>query len=144
LIDERGSLFDAALVNQIRGLLVEYGIVMQKGVTVVRRAIPGILEDGENGLSDLSRECSAELYAELVALDEKIACYEKKLVRINQTHDACQRLDEINGVGAVTATATYAAVGQGRDFRNGRHFSAWLGLVPKQHSSGGKDTLLGN
>ncbi len=140
---ERHVTERTALVNQIRGLLAEYGIVIPQGVTAVRRALPGILEDGENGLSDLSRDCFAELYAELVMLDEKIAQDEKKLVRIQHAHAVCQRLDEIIGIGALTATALYAAAGTAQDFRHGRHFAAWLGLVPRQHSSGGKDILLG-
>ena len=140
---ERGIKERTALVNQIRGLLAEYGIVMHHGITAVHRAMPGILEDGENGLSDLSRECFAELYAELSVLDEKMARHEQKIRRIQQEHEVCQRLDEIIGIGPITATATYAAAGCAREFRNGRHFSAWLGLVPRQHSSGGKDQLLG-
>lgn len=140
---ERSVKERTALVNQIRGLLAEYGIVIHKGVTAVRRALPRILEDSENRLSGFSRECFAELYDELTALDKKIASYEQKIANIQQSHDICQRLDEIIGIGPITATALYAAAGQANEFRNGRHFSAWLGLVPKQHSSGGKDTLLG-
>ncbi len=102
---ERGVKERAALVNQIRGLLAEYGIVIHQGVRAVRRAIPEILEDGENGLSGLSRECFAGLYDELTALDEKIASHEQKLADIERTHDICQRLDGIIGIGPITATA---------------------------------------
>lgn len=132
-----------ALVNQIRGLLAESGIVIRQGVTAVRKALPGILEDGENGLTSRSRECFARLRDELIEVDARCVCYEQKIVQVNQEYEVCQRLDEIIGIGPVTATAIYAAGGSGTEFRNGRHFSAWLGLVPRQHSSGGKDTLLG-
>lgn len=132
-----------ALVNQLRGLLAEYGIVIRQGITAVRKALPKILEDGDNGLTPRGRECFAQLRDELIALDTTCQRYEQTIVQINQEHALCQRLDEIIGIGPITATATYAAAGNGREFRNGRHFSAWLGLVPKQHSSGGKDTLLG-
>lgn len=132
-----------ALVNQIRGLLAEYGIVINKGVAAVRRDLPLILEDAENGLTAMSRESFSELLEELRNIDERYAQCERKILVINQSHEVCQRLNDILGVGPVTATAVYAAAGDGKDFVNGRHFSAWLGLVPRQHSSGGKDTLLG-
>jgi transposase len=132
-----------ALVNQIRGLLAEYGIVIKKGVASVRSELPGILEAAENTLSIMARESFAVLYEELLELDNKHRACEKKIIEINRSHDVCKRLDEINGIGPVTATALYAAAGTAKEFENGRHFSAWLGLVPKQHSSGGKANLLG-
>ena len=132
-----------ALANQARGLLAEYGIVIRKGIRAVSHALPDLLEDAENGLTPLTRELFVELYDELQALNERFDQCEQRIIVINQSNDACQRLDEILGIGPVTATATYAAVGDGKDFSNGRHFSAWLGLVPGQHSSGGKATLLG-
>ena len=132
-----------ALANQIRGLLAEYGIVIRLGITAVRKALPEILEDGENGLTPRGRACFAQLRDELVEIDATCARYEQQIVQVNQEYEVCRRLDEIIGIGPITATATYAAAGNAREFRNGRHFSAWLGLVSKQHSSGGKDTLLG-
>lgn len=132
-----------ALVNQIRGLLAEYGIVINKGIPAVRAAVPGILEDADNGLTSLSRELFAELLEELRAIDERFKRCEQRIKAVNQENEVCQRLDEILGVGAITASAVYAAAGDGKDFVNGRHFSAWLGLVPKQHSTGGKTVLLG-
>ena len=130
-------------VNQIRGLLAEYGIVIRLGITAVRKALPEILEDGENGLTPRGRACFAQLRDELVEIDATCARYEQQIVQVNQEYDVCRRLDEVIGIGPITATATYAAAGTAKEFRNGRHFSAWLGLVPRQHSSGGKDTLLG-
>ena len=132
-----------ALVNQTRGLLTEYGIVINKGVAAVRKALPWVLEDAENGLTPLAREVFAELFDELQALEERLKRCERRIEAVNQENEVCRRLDEILGVGAITASATYAAAGQGKDFVNGRHFSAWLGLVPGQHSSGGKAVLLG-
>lgn len=132
-----------ALVNQVRGLLAEYGLVINKGVTAVRRDLPLMLEDAENGLTPLAREVFSELLDELRALEERLKRCERRIEAVNQQNETCRRLDEILGVGAITASATYAAAGQGKDFVNGRHFSAWLGLVPGQHSSGGKSVLLG-
>ncbi len=132
-----------ALANQIRGLLAEYGIVIRLGITAVRKALPEILEDGENGLTPRGRACFAQLRDELVEIDATCARYEQQIVQVNQEYEVCRRLDKVIGIGPITATATYAAAGTAKEFRNGRHFSAWLGLVPRQHSSGGKDTLLG-
>ena len=140
---ERGVKERTALVNQIRGLLAEYGIVIRLGITAVRKALPEILEDGENGLTPRGRACFAQLRDELVQIDAQCQRYEQQIVQVNQEYEVCRRLDEVIGIGPITATATYAAAGNAKEFRNGRHFSAWLGLVPKQHSSGGKDTLLG-
>ena len=138
LIKER-----TALVNQIRGQLAEYGIVIHKGVAAVRSQLPRILEDAGNDLTVLAREYFFESYESLADLDGKCRACEKKLEVINKENALCQRLDDIHGIGSVTATALYAAAGDGKEFKNGRHMSAWLGLVPGQHSSGGKNTLLG-
>jgi len=132
-----------ALANQVRGLLAEYGLVIHQGIRAVSQSLPEILEDAENGLTPLTRELFAELYDELQMLNARFEQCEQRIKVINQGNETCQRLDEILGIGALTATAVYAAAGDGKDFSNGRHFSAWLGLVPGQHSSGGKATLLG-
>lgn len=132
-----------ALVNQIRGLLAEYGIVVHKGINTVRRELPMILEDAENGLTVFARELFNELQQELRALDERLASCEKRIHTLSKENEICQRLDDILGIGELTASATYAAAGDGKDFKNARHFSAWLGLVPGQHSTGGKPALLG-
>ncbi|MEJ1298864.1 MAG: IS110 family transposase [Candidatus Sedimenticola sp. (ex Thyasira tokunagai)] len=132
-----------ALVNQVRGLLAEYGVVINKGVAAVRRGLPEILEDAENGLTPLARELFAELQEESQTIDKRLEQCEKRIKSLNQENEVCQRLDEILGIGPITASATYAAAGDGKDFVSGRHFSAWLGLVPGQHSTGGKTVLLG-
>ena len=132
-----------ALVNQVRGLLAEYGVVINKGVAAVRKALPEILEDAENGLTPLTREIFAELQEELWVIDKRFKQCEKRIQCLNQDNEVCQRLDEILGIGPITASATYAEAGDGKNFVNGRHFSAWLGIVPGQHSSGGRTVLLG-
>ncbi|MCF6280628.1 MAG: IS110 family transposase [Candidatus Polarisedimenticolaceae bacterium] len=132
-----------ALVNQIRGLLAEYGVVINMGVAAVRKALPEILEDAKNGLTPLTREIFSEFQEELKSMDKRFKQCEARIKSLNQGNEVCRRLDEILGVGPLTASATYAAAGDGKNFVNGRHFSAWLGLVPGQHSSGGKTVLLG-
>ena len=132
-----------ALVNQVRGLLAEYGFVINKGVTAIRQSLPEILGDADNGLSDLSRECFSELLDSLRVLDQDFKRCEQRIKSLIQNNAVCQRLNDILGIGPLTASATFAAAGDGKDFVNGRHFSAWLGLVPRQHSSGGKTVLLG-
>ena len=132
-----------ALVNQVRGLLAEYGVIINKGVNTVRKGLPEILEDAENGLTPLARELFAEHLEELQILDQRFKRCEKRIATLNQENEVCQRLIEMLGVGPITASAAYAAAGDGKEFVNGRHFSAWIGLVPGQHSTGGKTTLLG-
>ncbi len=132
-----------ALVNQVRGLLAEYGVEIGQGRSRVRGLLPGILEDGENGLSGEFRALLAALYEALVGLDERIARLDEQIERWAQTDEQAQRLMSIPGVGPVTATALLAAVGDVRAFRNGRELAAWLGLVPRQHATGGREQLLG-
>lgn len=132
-----------ALVNQVRGLLAEYGVVINKGVAAVRKRLPEILEDAENDLTALTRELFVELLEELQALDQRFEQCGQRIESLNQENDICRRLDEVLGIGPITASATYAAAGDGKDFVNGRHFSAWLGLVPGQRTTGGKIVLLG-
>ena len=85
----------------------------------------------------------AELLGELRVVDERFEQCDRRIKALNKANEVCQRLDGILGIGPITASATYAAAGDGKDFVNGRHFSAWLGLVPGQHSTGGKTVLLG-
>ena len=132
-----------ALVNQIRGLLSEYGIVITQGIKRLRKELPAILEDAENELSVLSREMFIDLQDQLKKIDEKVAEYEIKIERLFKKSEICQRIATIPGVGVLTATAVIASVGDAKVFKNGRHLSAFLGLVPGQHSSGNKQRLLG-
>lgn len=132
-----------ALCNRIRGLLAEYGLILPKGINVLRRRLPEFMEDGENGLSDVFRRLLAEGYQQLQDLDGHIASYTQELDRQAQQHDACQRLQTVPGFGPIVASAFHSVIGNGEAYRRGRDVSASLGLVPKQHSSGGKDVLLG-
>ena len=132
-----------AQANQIRGLLMEYGLIIPQGISYIRKAIPQILEDANNELTALFRELLVELYEEMVHLDERIKTLENTLEALCAQNDDCQRLLSIPGVGLLSATAMVASIGDIRAFKNGRELAAWLGLVPRQHSTGGKPTLLG-
>lgn len=132
-----------ALSNSIRGLLGEYGIVFAKGVTTLRRKIPEILEDAENGLSLRFRNLLVRRYEQLVELEEHITFYTKELEYLSQQDDACQRLQTVPGFGPIVASAFRSVVGDGRAYARGRDAAASIGLVPRQYSSGGKNVLLG-
>ena len=132
-----------ALCNQLRGLLGEYGIVFSRGVNVLRKRIPGILEDGENGLSDFFRRLLSQGYQQLTELDAHIDAYTQTLEAHSKRDDACQRLQTIPGYGPIVSSAYYSVVGNGKAYRRGRDVSASLGIVPRQHSSGGKNVLTG-
>lgn len=133
-----------AQVNQIRGLLLEYGIAMPQGRVAVGRCLAEMLEDAANGLSDRFRAELRGLAEELRHLDERVAYYDAQIETIAQSHPQAQALMTIPGLGAKGATALVAAVGEDpRLFKNGRGLAAWLGLVPRQHSTGGRDRLLG-
>jgi transposase len=132
-----------ALVNQVRGVLAERGIVIAQGMTRLRKQLPVIVEDDGNALTSLSREVMREVYEELVALDERVTRADPLIKRVFADSESCQKLAKIAGVGPVVATALVAAVGNAKEFTNGRHLATWLGLVPRQCSSGGKERLLG-
>jgi transposase len=131
------------LINQIRGLLAEYGIMLQQHPGQVRRGLPAVLEDAENQLTGASRDLFRSLYEELAELDEKIAAADNRIQVAFQNTPNCQRIAAAEGVEPLIASAVVAAISNGHAFENGRQFSAWLGLVPRQHSSGGKSRLLG-
>lgn len=130
-----------ALSNEIRGVLLEYGITLPKGIGQVRSRLPQVI--AEHGVDKSSTWCELfnNLYLEFVELDKGISHYEKRLEIIAKENATCRKLLQIPGVGVMTATAVYAAVGNPRVFKNGRQFAAWLGLVPKQYSTGGKPKL---
>lgn len=130
------------LANQIRGLLQEHGIILPKGISAIKK-IPLTIEDATNELTHCGRELIKELYEEFLLLNNKIKSYEEKIKNLSKNDKRCVRLQTIPGIGKITATAIVAAVGEGEVFKKGRHFSAWLGLVPKQNSSGEKNRLLG-
>lgn len=132
-----------AQVNQIRGLLHEYGIVCARSVAALRKSVPVILEDAENALTPLFRELLYGLWDELRRLDRRIQAYDAEIKRLSEQSDICRRLMTIPGIGPMTATAMEAAASDGKAFKSGREMAAWLGLVPRQHSTGGKPRLLG-
>ena len=132
-----------ALSNSTRGLLGEYGISFSKGLAVLRRKIPELLEDADNGLSLRFRNLLARRYEQLVEIDEHIAFYTKELELLSKQDDACQRLQTIPGFGPIVASAFRSTIGDGRAYSRGRHAAASLGLVPRQYSTGGKNVLLG-
>jgi transposase len=132
-----------ALVNEIHGLLHEYGIVVPKGVSKFRQTVVGKLEVEKAKLTPLSQEMFGKLVEEFAVLDQQLVYYQEKLATVATTHPECQRLMTIPGIGPLTATALVAAISDASAFKNGRQFAAWLGLVPRQHTTGGKERLLG-
>src|SRR6201982_2597303 len=132
-----------ALVNEVHGLLNEYGIVIPKGVSKFRQAVVGKLESEQDKLTPLSQEMFWKLVDEFAALEKQLTYYQEKLEALSTTHPECQRLMRIPGIGPLSATALVAAVSDASAFKNGRQFAASLGLVPRQHSTGGKERLLG-
>jgi transposase len=132
-----------ALVNEVHGLRHEYGIVIPKGVAKFRQAVREQLASEPDTLTPLSQEMCGKVVEEFVALEEQLAYYQEKLDTLAKRHPECQRLLTIPGIGPFSATALVAAVSDARAFKNGRQFAAWLGLVPRQHSTGGKERLLG-
>ena len=142
-VRERRLQERTALCNQLRGLLAEYGVILPKGIHVVRGRLPELLEDGENGLSHLFRRLLAQSYQQLQELDAHIDVYNEELKRYSRQSDGCQRLQTIPGFGPLVASAFFSHVASGECYRRGRDVSASIGLVPRQHSSGGKQVLLG-
>ena len=131
-----------ALVNEVRGLLAEFGVVIDRlGVSAVRRAIPRLLDSTESDLPVPLRELLRALYDELVSLDVRLATLNQTLDGHAEQDGRVKRLQQIEGVGPVTASAIVATIGDGKQFKTGRDFAAFLGMVPNQHSSGGKARL---
>ncbi len=132
-----------AQANQIRGLLGEFGIVLPQGISHVVRCIPDIVEDADNELPPMFRELLFHLRFYLIELNHQIEALEKQITEWHKNNEDSKRLAQIPGFGVLTASALAASIGNARCFKNGRELAAWLGLVPRQHSSGGKPMLLG-
>jgi transposase len=132
-----------AKANQIRGLVGEYGIVAPVGIQQLRRALPQWLEDAENGLTEEFRALLADLAEDLRYLDDRIAALTEEISRSVEKDPVARRLLSLRGVGPLTASALAGALGDGKAFKKGREFAASVGLIPGQHSTGGKDRLLG-
>ena len=132
-----------ALINEIRGLCLEYGIVITPGAAKVKSSLCTVIAESTNELTPSSRECMQDLYEELVDVELRLKNLDTRIRQLCRQNENCQRILKVPGVGELTATAIVAAVPNPKEFRNGRHMSAWLGLVPRQSSSGDKQVLLG-
>lgn len=141
----RSSLVDQrkATANQIRGLTAEYGLIAPKELVGLRAAIPQWLEDLDNGLSERFRRLLRGLWQDVLALDRRIIELEREIEQIARQDPVAVRLQQLRGIGPITATALVATVGNASQFANGRQMAASFGLTPKQNSSGGKERLLG-
>lgn len=131
-----------ALANRIRGYLRESGLFLTVGISQVRKQVPLFLEDGGNELTFGMREILASCHKKLLELDEEINKYTQKIELFCKHNPICERLMKLSGVGPMIASIVFATMGSPTNFKNGRHFAAFLGLVPKEHSSGGKHCLM--
>jgi transposase len=129
--------------NQLRGLLLEYGIAIPEGISQIRKTIPCLLEDAENSLTSTMRFLIHTVYEFLCTTDKNIAEITDKIESFTKSNDLCKRILQIDGFGPLSSTAFVSAVGSGKQFKCGRDASAWLGVVPRQYSTGGKTVLLG-
>ncbi|MGH3848471.1 MAG: IS110 family transposase [Pseudonocardiaceae bacterium] len=132
-----------ALINQLRGLLAEFGLVLATGASQVRSKLPAVLENAEGALPPLALELFRELYEELRQLEQRIAEHDRRIERLYRGNGVARKLAEVEGIGPLTATAFTATVAHAVQFKNGRQCAAWLGLTPRQDSTGGKNRLLG-
>jgi transposase len=132
-----------AQANQMRGLLAEFGIVMPQGIKPLRTQIPDVLEDAENELTPKMRDLISMMNERIKDITEKVDDLELKIKQDNKQNTMAAKLEAIPGIGPLTASAMIATVGDFNEFNSGRELAAYLGVVPRQHSSGGKQNLLG-
>ncbi len=132
-----------AVANQMRGLLSEYGVVMEKKLAVLRSEIPFLLEDPDQPITVVARDFIAELYAELCGYDRQIKNKEIAIKELLTSNDDYQRACEVPGIGPIVGSAVIATVGNAKQFRNGRNLAAWIGLTPKQYASGDSSRMGG-
>jgi transposase len=133
-----------ALMNEMRGLLGEYGIIRPTGIAKLRTELPKLIEDAaDERLTQILRDLVSELYDELLQVEKRLKRFDQKIDAVHRASEISKRLAAIDGVGVLTATAMLAAVGDAKNFKSGRQMAAWLGLVPRQHSSGSKTHLMG-
>ena len=138
---ERVVCARTALINHMRGLLGEYGVILPQGAWRFVGQAPGAISDAE--LSDLAREIFSDMLDQLSELNCRLEKFDAHLLAFCRTNEACRRLSKLPGVGPVIATAIVAAVDDGRHFRSSRELAAWIGLVPRQYTTGGKPRLGG-
>lgn len=129
--------------NQIRGLLAEFGLILPEGIEQITARVPQLIEDAQNELTGSFRLLVDMLLEHFKQIARKVDELEQQILRWHRSSADSRRLAEVPGIGALTATALVASIGDARNFRDGRQVAAWLGLVPRQHSSGGKANLLG-
>jgi transposase len=132
-----------AQANQLRGLLGEFGIAIPQGIRQLPTHVPDILEDADNGLPGVMRALVQRLWEHFQELDRQVGELDREIRRLQREDQASRRLAEIPGIGFLSASALAATIGDAKAFANGRQLAAWLGLVPRQHSSGGKEMLMG-
>lgn len=132
-----------ASINQIRAFLLEYGIAVPVGRARLLRSLPAILEDAENELTPAMRALLSQLKTRLTRIDDELQASTRQIELTASEDERCCKLRDIPGVGPIVATALVAAVGNGAQFRRARDMAAWIGLVPRQHSTGGRSKLLG-
>jgi len=130
-----------SVINAIRAHMAEFGIVAPVGRQGVEALLEVAADGGDNRVPEVARSCLAALGAQLRALKAQILEFDRRITAWHRSNETSRRLDAIPGVGPALATALVASVADAKAFRSGRNFSAWIGLVPKQHSSGGKDRL---
>lgn len=140
---ERLVRWRTALINQIRGIMGERGIVVAQGARRVGPGLQDAIADHTNELTGLSRDLLATLADELAGLEARLQELDHQLVALCRQSELCRRVSSVPGIGPVIATALVASIGDGRQFKNGRELAAWIGLVPRQRSSGGKIRLVG-
>ena len=132
-----------AVINQIRAFLLERGMVFAKSPIRLREAIPTVLENAEENLTPRMRNLIAMMWSEWKDLELQLAAMNAEIEQIASSDAACQRLRQIPGIGPLVSTAIVASIGNGSAFKKGREFAAWMGLIPRQHSTGGKARLYG-
>lgn len=132
-----------AQANQIRGLMAEYGLILPVGIGYLHQRVPTLLDSAKDELPGAFRQLIQRLLDQMKELDRQIGEMELQIKDWHRNNPLSQRLEKIPGVGPLTATALVASIGNAKNFANGRQLAAWLGLVPRQHSTGGKTNLLG-
>lgn len=132
-----------ALSNHLRGLLMEFGVVIPRGFAALQRKLPEILEDGDNEVPDMYRPALQRLYHRFLELRSDIRAMDAEVKALVKQHPGCSRLTALEGVGPISAVLLYASLGTGEAFSGSREFAAYLGLTPRQLSSGGKTNIVG-
>ncbi len=132
-----------ALSNHLRGILLEFGIAIPQGFASLLRTLPEVLEDGDNELPDVYRPTLHRMYTRLLELREDIEAMTEEVTRLVKEHPVCNKLTALEGIGPIGALMLYATMGSGRAFSGSREFAAYLGLAPRQYSSGGKTNIVG-